>query len=182
MQVTKAALPEVLIIEPDVYADNRGYFLESWNAARYQKYGLPAHFAQDNLSFSHQGVLRGLHYQLPPKAQGKLVRVVAGEVFDVAVDVRKSSTTFGQWAGVVLSAENNKQLWIPEGFAHGFLVLSNTAVFLYKAADNYAPAFERCICWNDPDIGIRWPLHNLSPVISSKDQAGSPLALAEVFE
>ncbi|WP_027364697.1 dTDP-4-dehydrorhamnose 3,5-epimerase [Desulfotruncus alcoholivorax] len=181
MKVTETNLSGVLMIEPDVYEDSRGYFLETWNSARYKEYGLPDKFVQDNLSFSRRGVLRGLHYQLPPKAQGKLVSVAVGEVFDVAVDIRRNSSTFGKWFGTVLSAENKKQLWIPEGFAHGFLVLSESAVFLYKVTEYYSPVYERCIRWDDPHIGIRWPI-DATPVLSPKDLAGPSLAHAGVFE
>lgn len=180
MKVTETSLPGVLVIEPDVYEDSRGYFLETWNSARYRDYGLPEQFVQDNMSFSHRGVLRGLHYQLPPRAQGKLVSVAAGEVFDVAVDIRKGSPTFGKWFGTIISAENKKQLWIPAGFAHGFVVLSEWAVFLYKVTDYYSPECERCIRWDDPHIGIRWPI-DLEPVLSPKDLAGALLEHAEVF-
>ncbi len=180
MKVTETNLPGVLIFEPDVYEDSRGYFLETWNSTRYGAYNLPEKFVQDNLSFSHRGVLRGLHYQLSPREQGKLVSVVAGEVFDVAVDTRRSSPTFGHWFGTILSAENKKQLWIPVGFAHGFLVLSESAVFLYKVTEYYSPAHERCIRWDDPHIDIRWPIGQ-TPVISPKDMAGASWTHAEVF-
>ncbi|WP_018085576.1 dTDP-4-dehydrorhamnose 3,5-epimerase [Desulfurispora thermophila] len=180
MKVTETSLPGVLVIEPDVYEDSRGYFLETWNSARYRDYGLPEQFVQDNMSFSHRGVLRGLHYQLPPRAQGKLVSVAVGKVFDVAVDIRKGSPSFGKWYGTVLSAENKKQLWIPAGFAHGFVVLSEWAVFLYKVTDYYSPECERCIRWDDPHIGIRWPVDQ-EPVLSPKDLAGALLEHAEVF-
>ncbi|MCL2336163.1 MAG: dTDP-4-dehydrorhamnose 3,5-epimerase [Firmicutes bacterium] len=181
MQVTETDLPGVLIIEPDVYTDNRGYFMETWSAAKYTQYGLPAQFVQDNLSLSRRGVVRGLHYQLPPQAQGKLVSVAAGAVFDVAVDIRRSSPAFGRWFGTELSAANNKQLWIPAGFAHGFMALSDATVVLYKATDAYAPEQERCIRWDDPAIGISWPA-DAAPVLSPKDLAGAALARAEVFE
>jgi len=181
MKVTDTKIPDVKIIEPTVFEDKRGFFFESFNHKKFEEaIGRNVTFVQDNHSKSSKGVLRGLHYQLPPHAQGKLVRVVQGEVFDVAVDIRKSSPTFGQWLGERLSAENKKQLWIPEGFAHGFLTLSETAEFLYKTTDYYAPAVERCITWNDPAIGIIW-LQELSPQPSDKDQAGSTLAVSEVY-
>lgn len=170
MKFTALAIPEVILFEPKVFSDERGFFFESFNQQAFeQATGLNPTFVQDNHSKSTQGVLRGLHYQLPPKAQGKLVRVIAGEVFDVAVDIRKSSPTFGQWVGEILSAENKKQLWIPEGFAHGFLTLSETAEFLYKTTNYYAPDLERCIQWDDPQLGIDWP-SNEKPILSQKDQ------------
>lgn len=180
MKVTKADIPDVLIIEPEVFGDGRGFFYESYNERKFaEKTGLDVRFVQDNHSRSARNVLRGLHYQIR-QPQGKLVRVVAGEVFDVAVDLRKSSPTFARWTGLTLSAENKRMLWIPEGFAHGFLVLSGTADFLYKITDYYAPAHERIIVWNDPDVGIRWPLRG-EPVLTAKDKAGKRLAEAEVF-
>ncbi|MEZ4600773.1 MAG: dTDP-4-dehydrorhamnose 3,5-epimerase [Syntrophotaleaceae bacterium] len=180
MKVIQAAIPAVYIIEPKVFGDDRGYFFESFNQRQWEEAtGVQASFVQDNHSRSTRGVLRGLHYQIK-QAQGKLVRCVLGEVFDVAVDIRKSSPTFGQWTGVILSAENKRQLWIPEGFAHGFLVLSDVAEFFYKATDYYAPEHERCIIWNDPDIGIKWPLGN-EPKLSSKDARGLFLKSSEVF-
>ncbi|MCL5779512.1 MAG: dTDP-4-dehydrorhamnose 3,5-epimerase [Firmicutes bacterium] len=166
MNVLETKLPGVLIIEPDVFGDARGYFMETWQQARYAQAGLPGHFVQDNLSFSTRGVLRGLHFQ-NPNAQGKLVFVLQGEVFDVAVDIRAGSPTFGQWVGVTLSSENKRQLYIPEGFAHGFCVTSETALFAYKCTDFYNPAAEGGIIWNDPDIGIDWPVEK--PVLSPKD-------------
>lgn len=175
MKATHLKIPEVVLIEPKVFGDERGYFFESFNQAAFnQAIGYEVQFVQDNHSKSQKGVLRGLHYQLPPKAQGKLVRVVEGEVFDVAVDIRKDSPTFGQWVGEILSAENKQQLWIPAGFAHGFITLSETAEFLYKTTDYYAPEYERCIAWNDPDIGINWPLDQ-APILSDKDQQGVSL-------
>lgn len=181
MKVTPSAIPDVLLIEPKVFGDERGFFFESFNQKVFQEAAaLEPAFVQDNHSRSVKNVLRGLHYQLPPKAQGKLVRVVEGEVFDVAVDIRKSSKTFGQWIGQVLSAENKLQLWIPPGFAHGFAVLSDSAEFLYKTTDYYAPELERCIAWNDPSIGIRWP-EGLQPQLSAKDLLGVPFTQAEVF-
>jgi dTDP-4-dehydrorhamnose 3,5-epimerase len=178
--VTPTAISEVLILEPKVFGDSRGFFFESFNAQDFaQVAGLNVNFVQDNHSRSTRGVLRGLHYQLQ-QAQGKLVRVVRGAVFDVAVDIRKSSPTFGQWVGCELSEDNHRQFWVPPGFAHGFVVLSETADFLYKTTDYYAPAHERCIAWNDPAIGIHWP-QGLTPQLSAKDQAGLSLAQAECF-
>lgn len=180
MQVIPTAIPEVLIIEPKVFGDTRGFFFESYNERAFaQASGLVVPFVQDNHSRSAQGVLRGLHYQIR-QPQGKLVRVVRGSVFDVAVDLRKSSPTFGQWVGVELSESNHRQLWVPPGFAHGFLVTSESADFLYKTTDYYAPEHERCIAWDDPAIGIRWPLEG-APQLSAKDKAGLALAQAETF-
>lgn len=177
MNVTRMAIPEVLLIEPKVFGDTRGFFYESFNQKAFNEAtGLDLPFVQDNHSRSAKGVLRGLHYQLPPHAQGKLVRVVRGAVFDVAVDVRKSSPTFGQWVGMELSEENHRQFWVPPGFAHGFVVLSESADFLYKTTDYYAPSHERCIAWNDPDIGITWPDIGSTPTLSAKDQAACSLA------
>lgn len=181
MKATATSIPEVLIIEPKVFGDARGFFFESFNQKAFNEAtGLNETFVQDNHSRSAQGVLRGLHYQLQ-QPQGKLVRVVRGAVFDVAVDIRKSSPTFGQWVGVELTEENNKQLWVPSGFAHGFVVLSASADFLYKTTNYYAPMHERCIAWNDPDIGIDWPAGN-TPQLSDKDNRGLALARAEVFD
>lgn len=169
MKVTPLSLPEVLLIEPKVFGDSRGFFYESFNRRAFaEAVGADVEFVQDNHSKSARGVLRGLHYQLPPQAQGKLVRVVAGEVFDVAVDIRRDSPNFGRWASAVLSAENRRQLWIPPGFAHGFLVLSETAEFLYKTTDYWAPELERSIAWNDPALAIDWPLAE-APTLSAKD-------------
>lgn len=180
MQVTPTALPEVLILEPRVFGDARGFFMESFNArAFHEATGLNVDFVQDNHSRSAQGVLRGLHYQIR-QPQGKLVRVTHGRVFDVAVDVRRSSPFFGRWAGVELSAENHRQLWVPPGFAHGFVVLSESADFLYKTTDYYAPEHERSLLWNDPAVGVEWPLAT-EPLLSAKDRAGVPLAECEVF-
>jgi dTDP-4-dehydrorhamnose 3,5-epimerase len=174
MKVTPLAIPDVLLIEPKVFGDERGFFFESFNQKAFNEAtGLDIHFVQDNHSKSAQSVLRGLHYQLPPRAQGKLVRVIAGEVFDVAVDIRKGSPTFGQWVSAMLSAGNKQQMWIPPGLAHGFLVLSESAEFLYKTTDYWAPEFERCILWNDPDLAIEWPLED-DPVLSGKDSCGAP--------
>lgn len=181
MKVIETALPEVLILEPQVFGDERGFFFESFNARCFaEATGLQRDFVQDNHSRSARGVLRGLHYQLQ-QAQGKLVRVSAGEVYDVAVDVRRSSANFGKWVGVHLSAENKRQLWVPEGFAHGFLVLSDYAEFLYKTTDYYAPAHERCIYWDDAQLAIDWPLDGLTPQLSLKDQQGVSLSEAETF-
>lgn len=181
MQVIKTAIPEVLILEPKVFGDDRGFFFESFNQQQFEQLtGVKTDFVQDNHSKSAKGVLRGLHYQIQ-QAQGKLVRVVAGEVFDVAVDVRRQSSTFGQWVGVVLSAENKRQLWVPPGFAHGFVVLKDGTEFLYKTTDYYAPQYERCIRWNDPAINIQWPITE-APALSAKDQLGLDFVNAEVFE
>lgn len=182
MKVIPTTIPDVLILEPKVFGDERGFFFESFNARAFaEATGLDVTFVQDNHSKSAKNVLRGLHYQLPPKAQGKLVRVVQGEVFDVAVDIRKGSKTFGQWVGEILSAENKKQLWIPPGFAHGFLTLSDTAEFLYKTTDYYSPEHERCVSWRDPVLNIKWPLGE-EPKLAAKDAAASQLADAECFE
>ncbi|MDR1849570.1 MAG: dTDP-4-dehydrorhamnose 3,5-epimerase [Zoogloeaceae bacterium] len=181
MQVERLAIPEVLLFTPKVFGDARGFFFESFNERDFRAQGLPeVCFVQDNHSKSARLVLRGLHYQIR-QAQGKLVRVIAGEVFDVAVDIRRASSTFGQWVGVRLSAENRQQLWIPPGFAHGFLCLSEYAEFLYKTTDYYAPAEERCLLWNDPDLAIDWPLKGEAPRLSGKDEQGIPLRSAEVF-
>ncbi len=180
MKVTKLNIPDILLIEPQVFGDERGFFFESLNHRRFeQAIGKQVSFVQDNHSRSAKGVLRGLHYQIR-QPQAKLVRVVSGEVFDVAVDLRRSSPTFGQWSGDILSAENKKQLWIPEGFAHGFLVLSESADFLYKTTDYYAAEHERCVRWDDSSLGIAWPLAG-PPILSRKDLVGAPLAEAEVF-
>ncbi len=180
MKVTPTELPDVLIIEPKVFSDARGFFYESFNALAFNAAtGIDCQFVQDNHSRSQRGVLRGLHYQIE-QAQGKLVRVTAGEVLDIAVDIRRSSPTFGRWVGVRLSAENKRQLWIPTGYAHGFLVVSDFAEFLYKTTDYYAPAFERCIRWNDPTLAIDWELSE-APQLSGKDQAGTPFQDAELF-
>ena len=177
MNVTPTAIPDVLLLTPKVFGDDRGFFFESFNAKAFRAViGRDTHFVQDNHSRSGRGVLRGLHYQVE-QPQGKLVRVVAGAVFDVAVDIRPDSSTFGRWVGVELTADNKHQLWIPPGLAHGFLVLSETAEFLYKTTDYYAPAHERCILWNDPVLDIRWPLAG-QPILSAKDAAGLPFAVA----
>lgn len=181
MHVIKTAIPDVLVLEPKVFGDARGFFFESFNQQAFEDViGKQVNFVQDNHSLSAKHVLRGLHYQLK-QAQGKLVRVITGEVFDVAVDIRQSSPTFGQWVGEYLSAENKRQMWIPEGFAHGFLVLSDTAEFLYKTTDFYAPAHERCIRWDDPAIRIQWPDIGTDPVLSKKDQQGLNINQAELF-
>nr|WP_314876145.1 dTDP-4-dehydrorhamnose 3,5-epimerase [uncultured Pseudomonas sp.] len=181
MHATPLAIPDVYLFTPKVFGDDRGFFFESFNANVFQEAtGLNPDFVQDNHSRSVKGVLRGLHYQLAPHAQGKLVRVVQGEVFDVAVDIRRSSPTFGKWVGARLSAENKNQLWVPPGFAHGFVTLSETAEFLYKTTDLYHPASERCIAWDDPEIGIEWPI-DYAPSLSGKDQLGVALADAELF-
>ncbi len=181
MRVIDTAIPDVKILEPKVFGDERGFFFESFNQEVFEAAtGLSPVFVQDNHSKSSVGVLRGLHYQLPPKEQGKLVRVIQGEIFDVAVDVRNISPTFGKWVGEMLSAENKKQLWIPEGFAHGFVTLSENAEFLYKTTNYYAPEQERCIAWNDPDIGIDWPLED-EPLLSEKDKTGLAFKQAELF-
>lgn len=182
MKVTPTRLPEVLILEPRVFGDSRGFFMESFNDRAFSEAtGLNLKFVQDNHSRSNRGVLRGLHYQIQ-QPQGKLVRVARGSVFDVAVDIRRSSANFGKWVGVELSEENNRQLWIPPGFAHGFLVTSESADFLYKTTDYYAPEFERSIAWDDAQIGVVWPLAGQAPRLSEKDRLGLPLAQAEVFE
>lgn len=182
MKIIDTKIADVKIIEPKVFGDERGFFFESFNQKIFEKAtGLNCDFVQDNHSKSSKGVLRGLHYQLAPMAQGKLVRVVQGEVFDVAVDIRKSSPTFGQWVGEFLSAENGKQLWVPEGFAHGFITLSDTAEFLYKTTNYYSPEHERCIKWDDKNLNITWP-ENIKPQLSSKDLVGKSLFKAEVFD
>jgi dTDP-4-dehydrorhamnose 3,5-epimerase len=180
MKATSLAIPDVVLLEPRVFGDDRGFFFESFNQRQFNEaIGQTVAFVQDNHSRSAKNVLRGLHYQIQ-QPQGKLVRVVMGEVFDVAVDIRKSSPSFGQWVGEILSAENKKQLWVPEGFAHGFVVLSDHAEFLYKTTDYWAPEFERSIAWNDPAIGIQWPIDG-EPQLSAKDRSGLSLNEAEVF-
>lgn len=179
MKALATELPGVLIIEPQVFGDSRGFFYESWNARTFEAAGVAASFVQDNHSRSAGNVLRGLHYQIQ-RPQGKLVRVIGGEVFDVVVDLRRSSPTFGKWHGVRLSAENKRMLWIPPGFAHGFLVTSDSAEFLYKTTDYWVPEDERTIVWNDPDLAIDWPLDS-QPVLSAKDARGVPLARAETY-
>lgn len=181
MQVICTAIPDLLILEPKVFGDARGFFMESYNARSFQDAtGIAAEFVQDNHSRSQRGVLRGLHYQIE-HAQDKLVRVVRGRVFDVAVDMRRASPTFGQWVGVELSEDNHRQFWVPKGFAHGFLVLSESADFLYKTTDYYAPEFERSLAWDDPTVAVEWPLAGITPLLSGKDKAGKPLAECETF-
>ena len=181
MQTVQTAISDLLIIEPKVFGDSRGFFFESFNQKRFEQLtGRTDNFVQDNHSRSAQNVLRGLHYQIR-QPQGKLVRVVAGEVFDIAVDIRKSSPTFGKWVGINLSAENKRMIWIPEGFAHGFVVLSEYAEFLYKTTDYWAPEHERSILWNDPDLAIDWSLKGNIPLLSKKDQEGVPFRQAELF-
>ena len=180
MKATPLAIPDVILIEPKVFGDDRGFFYESYSQTQFEAaIGKKVNFVQDNHSRSAKNILRGLHYQIK-QPQGKLVRVVAGAVFDVAVDIRKSSPTFGKWVGEILSAENNKQMWVPEGFAHGFVVLTDTAEFLYKTTDYYAPEHERCILWNDTSLAINWPIHG-APVLSGKDEKGASFKTAEVF-
>lgn len=181
MNVILTDIPDVVIIEPKVFGDDRGFFFESFNQQSFaEKTGVSAAFVQDNHSRSIQGVLRGLHYQIQ-QPQGKLVRASLGEVFDVAVDIRKNSPYFGKWVGCLLSAENKRQLWVPPGFAHGFLVLSEVAEFLYKTTDYYAPQYERSILWNDPEIGIDWPLNGIEVKLSAKDRVGQLLKEADIF-
>lgn len=182
VQIISTRVPDVFVIEPQVFGDERGFFFESFNQQKFtDETGLNPQFVQDNHSRSRQNILRGLHYQVE-QIQGKLVRVAQGEVYDVAVDLRADASTFGQWAGVILSEENKRQLWIPPGFAHGFYVLSESADVLYKATDYYAPQHERRILWNDPDLGIEWPLLAPSPVLSGKDQNGVSFKAADVFK
>jgi dTDP-4-dehydrorhamnose 3,5-epimerase len=180
MQFIPTAIPDVIVIEPKVFADDRGFFLESYQRQRFFEAGIGFDFVQDNHSKSQQGVLRGLHYQIK-QPQGKLLRVVFGEIFDVAVDIRKHSPTFGKWVGEYLSAENKKMLWVPPGFAHGFYVTSPVAELLYKATDYYAPQWERTIAWNDPSINIDWPLHGIIPILSAKDKTGLAMQNAELY-
>jgi dTDP-4-dehydrorhamnose 3,5-epimerase len=177
---TPLSIPEIVLITPQVFRDERGFFFESWQKNTFADAGIQADFVQDNHSHSIKNVLRGLHYQIR-QPQGKLIRVIIGEVFDVAVDLRHSSPTFGKWAGAVLSAENFQMLWIPPGFAHGFLVLSDIAEFVYKATDFYAPQYERSIRWDDPQIQIDWPLQGQTPILSTKDANGTTFQDAEVF-
>lgn len=183
MKIIETEIPEILILEPKVFRDERGFFYESYNERTFRKIaGRNARFVQDNHSRSVRGVLRGLHYQLPPAAQGKLVRCVVGEVFDVAVDIRKGSPTLGKWVGARLSAENKRQMWIPEGFAHGFLVLSEVAEFLYKTTCFYQPEYERSLLWNDEELQIGWPLEaGMTPVLAAKDAQGRPFRDADIF-
>lgn len=179
MKFTPTAIPDVVLIEPQVFADERGFFMETWQRRKFAEAGIDVDFVQDNHSRSVKGTLRGLHYQLPPHAQGKLVRVTVGEVFDVAVDIRRGSPTFGRWVGEYLSAENKRMLWIPPGFAHGFYVTSDVAEFQYKCTDYYAPECERCIRWDDPQLAIAWPLAG-EPLVSAKDERGFDLERAEL--
>ncbi|MBT9316761.1 dTDP-4-dehydrorhamnose 3,5-epimerase [Leptothoe spongobia] len=182
MNIIATNIPDVLVVEPKVFGDERGFFYESFNQQTFaDKTELTFEFVQDNHSRSKRNILRGLHYQVQ-QVQGKLVRAVVGEIYDVAVDIRRSSKTFGKWVGVVLSAENKKQLWVPPGFAHGFYVLSDSADVLYKTTDYYSPQHERSILWNDASLGIEWPLGNQEPVLSSKDQQGLEFSSAEVFD
>ena len=181
MQAIRQSIPDVVLIEPKVFGDSRGFFSESFNEKAFREaIGVPCEFVQDNHSRSSQGVLRGLHYQLPPRAQGKLVRVVRGAVFDVAVDIRKDSPTFGQWVGALLTEDNHRQLWVPPGLAHGFLVLSESADFLYKTTDYYSPEHERCIRWDDPQLAITWPALDVQIQLSVKDQLGRWLIEADL--
>ena len=183
MKATPTKIPDVFVIEPRVFGDERGFFFESFNEKAFNAAtGNSLPFVQDNHSRSVKGVLRGLHYQLPPKAQGKLVRVVQGEVFDVVVDVRKDSPTYGEWVGEALSADNKKQLWIPPGFAHGFLALEDGTDFLYKCTEAYVPEWDRSLRWNDPALAIEWPLDGIDPILSPKDRAAPLLADADLFE
>ena len=182
MKFTPTEIADVVSIEPEVFTDQRGFFFESWHAEKFAREGLTAGFVQDNHSMSELGTLRGLHYQVPPRAQGKLVRVIHGTVFDVAVDLRRSSPTFGKWVGLWLSADSKHSIWIPSGFAHGFYVTTPQAEVVYKSADVYSPAEERVIRWDDPDIGIEWPLlDGRDPLLSEKDTAGVGLAEADCF-
>ncbi len=181
MRFTPTAISDVILIEPTVHGDARGFFMETWRESTFREAGIDTHFVQDNHSKSVQHTLRGLHYQVQ-QAQGKLVRVIAGEVFDVAVDLRRGSSSFGKWVGEILSDENRHQMWVPPGFAHGFLVLSESAEFIYKCSDYYAPEFERTLKWDDPTVGIEWPLpKGVAPLLSDKDRAGAVLAEAEVY-
>jgi dTDP-4-dehydrorhamnose 3,5-epimerase len=182
MEFIQTAIPDVMMMAPRVFGDDRGFFMETWQRRRFAEAGIDFDFVQDNHSKSGQGVLRGLHYQIQ-QPQGKLVRVVQGEVFDVAVDIRKGSPTFGQWVGVVLSADNKKMFWVPPGFAHGFYVISPEAEFIYKCTDFYAPQYERSIRWDDATLGIEWPLiEGQAPLLSARDQAGQLFADAEVYD
>lgn len=180
MKLVECDIPGPLIIEPRVFGDDRGFFLESWNAAAFREAGLELNFVQDNHSRSGRGVLRGMHFQ-NPGPQGKLVRVVAGAVYDVVVDLRRSSPHFGQWAGIELSAANKRMFWVPEGFAHGFLTLEDDTDFLYKCTAPYAPQSEHSLAWDDPEVGIDWPLDDIAPIISAKDREGLPLSKVEAF-
>ncbi len=180
MNLVKTDIPDVVILEPKIFGDDRGFFFESWNARTLANLGINVNFVQDNHSKSQRGVLRGLHYQIQ-QAQGKLVRVISGEVYDVAVDLRRSSPTFGKWVGFMLSAENKRIAWVPPGFAHGFCVTSTTAEFLYKTTDYYSPEHERSLLWSDPALGIPWPLNGMEPQLAAKDKAGVLLKDAQLF-
>ena len=180
MKVEPTCIPDVLIIEPQVFGDQRGFFMETWNAQSLGHLGIDVTFVQDNQSRSNRGALRGIHYQLP-RPQGKMVRVAAGRVFDVAVDLRRSSETFGKWVGVELSAENKRMLWVPPGFGHGFLALEDGTDFLYKCTDYYSPEDERCVRWDDPEVGIDWPIDGVTPILSVKDLVGARFASAETY-
>ena len=183
MKVTALSIPDILLIEPKVFRDDRGFFFESFNQSSFEKEtNLAPIFVQENHSKSIKGTLRGLHYQLPPKAQDKLVRVLRGEIYDVAVDIRKGSSTFGKWVGEKLSEKNKKQIWIPKGFAHGFLVLSEIAEVIYKTTDYYAPQYERCIRWDDPKLSIDWSLNGIKPILSSKDREGVLISSTELID
>jgi dTDP-4-dehydrorhamnose 3,5-epimerase len=181
VEFIKTDIPDVVIIEPKVFGDERGFFMETWQRKTFAANGIDYDFVQDNHSLSGKGILRGLHYQIK-QPQGKLVRVISGEVFDVAVDIRKGSPWFGKWVGVTLSAENKRQLWVPPGFAHGFYVVSDQAEFVYKCTDFYAPEYERCIIWNDNELGIEWPLDGGEPLLWGKDLAGVGFCEAECYE
>lgn len=181
MKITPTQIPEIILFEPKIFQDDRGFFFESFQKIQFQKAGIDLEFVQDNHSKSLKNTLRGLHYQIQ-QAQGKLIRVIAGEIFDVAVDIRKGSSTFGSWIGDYLSAENKKMLWIPPGFAHGFYVTSPEAEVVYKATNYYAPNWERTIIWNDPTLNIEWPLNNTIPILSAKDKLGKSFGDAEVFD
>ena len=183
MKVRPLSIPDILLIEPKVFRDERGLFFESFNQADFEKEtNLSPTFVQENHSRSNKGVLRGLHYQLPPKAQDKLLRVVNGEIFDVVVDIRKGSSTFGKWISEILTDKNKKQIWIPKGFAHGFLVVSESAEVIYKTTVEYAPKYERCILWNDPELNINWSLNGIRPILSSKDRNGVLISSADLFD
>lgn len=180
MKCIPTGIPDVMILEPRIFGDKRGFFMETWHRKAFADLGIDFDFVQDNHSQSSKGILRGLHYQIK-HPQGKLVRVIRGEVFDVAVDIRRHSPTFGKWEGVLISEENRRMLWVPPGFAHGFYVTSDAAEFVYKCTDFYDPEYERSIIWNDPGIGIAWPLEGNEPLLSDKDRDGKPFAEAEVF-
>lgn len=182
MKLISTSIPDIILIEPRVFGDVRGFFMETYHARKFEEFGITDRFVQDNYSGSHKGTLRGLHYQIR-QVQGKLIRAIVGEIFDVAVDLRRSSTTFGQWVGENLSAENKRQLWVPPGFAHGFYVLSDWAEVLYKVTDFYAAEWDRTLIWNDPKVGITWPIEDgESPILSAKDAQGKTLDETEVFD